>query len=142
MQQFSRRLSKTIDTIPSETMTTLVKYPWPGNIRELQNVIERAAILTTGPILRVPSDGLRAPNNAPVPVVGAMGNQPVILSGPNRNMRSELDDAERRQILAALEQARGTVAGPKGAAELLGMKRSTLQSRIQKLGIRISRSGA
>jgi formate hydrogenlyase transcriptional activator len=57
-------------------------------------------------------------------------------------MRSELDDAERRQILAALEQAAWTVAGPNGAAALLGMKRSTLQSRIQKLGIRISRTGA
>jgi formate hydrogenlyase transcriptional activator len=142
VQQFSRRLSKTIDTIPSETMTTLVKYPWPGNIRELQNVIERAAILTTGPILKVPSDDLRAPNNAPVPMAAAPGNQRVVHNGPSRNMRSELDDAERRQILAALEQADWTVAGPNGAAALLGMKRSTLQSRIQKLGIRISRTGA
>jgi formate hydrogenlyase transcriptional activator len=141
VQQFSRRLGKTIETIPSETMTTLVKYPWPGNIRELQNVIERAAILTTGPILRVPSDDLRVPNNAPVPVVAAPGNQRAVHSGPNRNMRSELDDAERRQILAALEQANWTVAGPNGAAAQLGMKRSTLQSRIQKLGIRISRTG-
>jgi transcriptional regulator with GAF, ATPase, and Fis domain len=123
-------------------MTTLVKYPWPGNIRELQNVIERAAILTTGPILKVPSDGLRVPNNAPAPVVGVPGNRLAVPSGSNRNMRSELDDAERRQILAALEQANWTVAGPNGAAALLGMKRSTLQSRIQKLGIRISRTGA
>jgi len=91
--------------------------------------------------LRVPSDGLRVPNNAPAAVAGAPANQRVP-SAPNRNMRSALDDAERQQILAALEQARWTVAGPKGAAELLGMKRSTLQSRIQKLGIRISRSGA
>ena len=65
VQQFSRRLSKNIDTIPSETMTTLVRYPWPGNIRELQNVIERAVILTTGPVLKVPSDDLRVPNNLP-----------------------------------------------------------------------------
>jgi formate hydrogenlyase transcriptional activator len=142
VQQFSRRLSKTIDTIPSETMATLVKYPWPGNIRELQNVIERAAILTTGPILRVPSDDLRVPNNVPVPMAAAPANQRAVHNGPSRNMRSELDDAERRQILAALEQADWTVAGPNGAAALLGMKRSTLQSRIQKLGIRISRSGA
>jgi formate hydrogenlyase transcriptional activator len=142
VQQFSRRLGKTIETIPSETMTTLVKYPWPGTIRELQNVIERAAILTTGPILRVPSDGLRVPNHAPVPLVGTQGSQQVSHTGPTRNMRSELDDAERRQILAALEQADWTVAGPNGAAALLGMKRSTLQSRIQKLGIRISRTGA
>ena len=62
VQQFSRRISKAIDTIPSETMTTLVRYPWPGNIRELQNVIERAVILTKGPVLNVPSDDLRVSN--------------------------------------------------------------------------------
>ena len=62
VQQFSRRISKAIDTIPSDTMTTLVKYPWPGNIRELQNVIERAVILTKGPVLNIPSDDLRVSN--------------------------------------------------------------------------------
>jgi formate hydrogenlyase transcriptional activator len=134
VQQFSRRLSKTIDTIPSETMTTLVKYPWPGNIRELQNVIERAAILTAGPVLKVATEDLRArTNNAVMP-----SRAP---SRPSRNMRSILDDAERRQILAALEQANWTIAGPNGAAALLDTKRSTLQSRIKKLGIRISRTG-
>jgi formate hydrogenlyase transcriptional activator len=126
VQQFSRRLSRTIDTIPSETMTTLIKYPWPGNIRELQNVLERAVILTTGSVLRVPCDDLRMPNNAPV----------------NRDSRAALDDTERQQILAALEQANWTVAGPHGAAARLGMKRSTLQSRMQKLGIRVSRTAA
>jgi formate hydrogenlyase transcriptional activator len=134
VQQFSRRLSKTIDTIPSETMTTLVKYPWPGNIRELQNVIERAAILTAGPVLKVATEDLRArTNNVVMP-----SRAP---SRPSRNMRSMLDEAERRQILAALEQANWTIAGPNGAAALLDTKRSTLQSRIKKLGIRISRTG-
>jgi formate hydrogenlyase transcriptional activator len=135
VQQFSRRLSKTIDTIPSETMTMLIRYAWPGNIRELQNVIERAVILTTGPVLKVPSDDLRMPDNA-------MVNPPAPHDGANRNMRTVLDDAERQQILAALEQANWTVAGPNGAAARLGMKRSTLQSRMQKLGIRVSRVGA
>ena len=134
VQQFSRRLSKTIDTIPSETMTTLVKYPWPGNIRELQNVIERAVILTAGPVLKVATEDLRArTNNVVMP-----SRAP---SRPSRNMRSMLDEAERQQILAALEQANWTIAGPNGAAALLGTKRSTLQSRIKKLGIRISRTG-
>jgi formate hydrogenlyase transcriptional activator len=142
VQQFSRRLSKTIDTISSDTMTTLVKYPWPGNIRELQNVIERAVILTTGPILKVPSDDLRVPNNAPIAVVAAPLNQTVVLPDANRSMRTVLDDTERQQILAALEQANWIVAGPNGAAALLGMKRSTLQSRLKKLRIRISRTGA
>jgi formate hydrogenlyase transcriptional activator len=135
VQQYSRRLGKAIDTIPSETMTMLVKYPWPGNIRELQNVIERAAILTTGRVLKVPSDGLHAPNTA-------LPAQRAVSTTSNRDMRSVLEDAERQQIVAALEQAKWIIAGPAGAATLLGMKRSTLQSRMQKLGIRISRSGA
>jgi formate hydrogenlyase transcriptional activator len=138
VQQFSRRISKVIDTIPSDTMSTLVKYPWPGNIRELQNVIERAVILTTGPALKVPSDDLHAPAMALAAVVAAPANSS---PGP-RNMRAALDDAERQQIVATLEQTNWTVAGPNGAAARLGMKRSTLQSRMQKLGIRISRTGA
>jgi formate hydrogenlyase transcriptional activator len=139
VQQYSRRLSKTIESIPSETMTTLVRYPWPGNIRELQNVIERTVILTKGPVLKVPSDELRAAVNltAPPPLNGRRSQ-----TVPSRNMRSVLDDTERQQILAALEQARWVIAGPNGAAELLDMKRSTLQSRMKKLGIRISRTGA
>jgi formate hydrogenlyase transcriptional activator len=136
VQQFSRRLGKTIETIPSDTMTMLVKYPWPGNIRELQNVLERATILTTGPVLKVASEDLKAPHNPPAKPRAA------VETVSNRNMRSVLDDAERQQILAALDQANWTIAGPNGAATLLGMKRSTLQSRMQKLGIRISRTGA
>ena len=135
VQQYSRRLGKTIETIPSETMTMLVKYPWPGNIRELQNVIERAAILTTGSVLKVPSEDLRASNGAPA-------KQRVSAAPPSRDMRSVLEDAERQQILGALEKADWIIAGPAGAATILGMKRSTLQSRMQKLGIRISRTGA
>jgi formate hydrogenlyase transcriptional activator len=135
VQQFSRRLSKAIDTIPSETMTTLVKYPWPGNIRELQNVIERAAILSVGPVLKVPSDDLRMPTDSPASL-------PVAHPSGNRDMRALLDDTERQQILAALEESSWTVAGTNGAAARLGIKRSTLQSRMQKLGIRISRTGA
>jgi formate hydrogenlyase transcriptional activator len=142
VQQFSRRLSKTIETIPSETMTMLVKYPWPGNIRELQNVIERAAILSTGPVLKVPSEDLRPPNYAAPAVMAALANPRISQAVPNRNMRAALDDAERQQILTALEQAKWIVAGPAGAAALLGMKRSTLQSRMNKLGIRVSRTGA
>jgi formate hydrogenlyase transcriptional activator len=142
VQQFSRRMGKAIDTIPSETMSSLIKYPWPGNIRELQNVIERAVILTTGPVLRVPSDDLRLPNNTPVASPAAPMAQIAGSTGPNRNMRAVLDDAERQQILSTLEEANWIVAGDNGAAARLGMKRSTLQSRMQKLGIRISRTRA
>ena len=141
VQQFSRRVSKTIDTIPSETMTTLVKYPWPGNIRELQNVIERAVILTKGPVLNIPGDDLRVSNANSMAMATATGAQPARSNGSHQNMRAVLDDAEREQIIAALEQSNWIVAGPNGAATRLGIKRSTLQSRMQKLGIRVSRTG-
>jgi formate hydrogenlyase transcriptional activator len=112
-------------------MDAFGRYPWPGNIRELQNVIERAVILTTGPVLTVRSDDLRTQNQAPAP------------SNPaNGNLHSALEETERQQILAALEKSNWIVAGPEGAAARLGLKRSTLQSRMQKLGIRISRTGA
>jgi formate hydrogenlyase transcriptional activator len=141
VQQYSRRFGKTIDTIPSEAMTTLVRYSWPGNIRELQNVIERAVIITTGPVLKVPSDDLRAPVNGLAAAAKVPARQNIPATVPHNNMRAALDEAERQQILAALERTSWTVAGRNGAAALLGMKRSTLQSRMQKLGIRISRSG-
>jgi formate hydrogenlyase transcriptional activator len=140
VQQYSRQIGKTIDAIPAETMSALTRYPWPGNIRELQNVIERAVILTTGPVLNVRSDDLRAPNHAPAsPPAAAKNGTP---AGPAASMREALEDAERQQILAALEKSSWIVAGPEGAAARLGLKRSTLQSRMQKLGIRISRTGA
>jgi formate hydrogenlyase transcriptional activator len=142
VQQFSRSMSKAIDTIPSDTMTALIKYPWPGNIRELQNVIERAVILTKGPILNVPGDDLRVPNGAAHSPPAQPASQSVNSNGDPRNMRAILDEAERKQILSVLEQTSWIVAGPNGAASRLGMKRSTLQSRMQKLGIRISRAGA
>jgi formate hydrogenlyase transcriptional activator len=144
VQQFSRRMSKAIDTIPSETMSMLLRYPWPGNIRELQNVIERAVIVTVGPVLKVPGDDLRLPpaSASSIPHSRAAVSHRANPDGDARNMRAVLDDAERKQILAALEQTNWTVAGPDGAAVRLGMKRSTLQSRMQKLGIRISRTGA
>ncbi len=140
VQQFSRQLSKTIDAIPAETMNALVRYPWPGNIRELQNVIERAVILTTGPVLTVRSEDLHPvePPPASPPAPAANG----VPAAPASNIRHALEEAERQQIRAALEKSNWIVAGPEGAAARLGLKRSTLQSRMQKLGIRISRTGA
>ncbi len=132
VQQLSRRMNKHIDSIPSDTMKALVNYDWPGNIRELQNVIERAVILSRGPALQVSLADLQSRVEAP-----ARQAKPLEADG---NMRSVLDETERVQILRALEQAKGIVSGPDGAASLLGMKRSTLQFRMQKLGIRISRS--
>jgi formate hydrogenlyase transcriptional activator len=129
VQQFSRRMNKSIDTIPSETMTALVRYPWPGNVRELQNVIERAVIISTGQLLVLSTEELELSANAP----------PVSSHGSG-NLRATLEEAERQEIVAALERTVGKIAGPNGAAALLGLSRSTLHSRIQKLGISILRT--
>ena len=119
VQQFSRRMNKAVDTIPSETMSAMARYHWPGNIRELQNLIERAVILSQGPVLRVP--------------VAELKPDPAVVGG--RQIET-LEDGERRHILAALNATNWVVGGSKGAAALLALKRSTLQARMEKLGIR------
>jgi formate hydrogenlyase transcriptional activator len=129
-QQFSRRMNKTIETIPSATMDALCRYHWPGNIRELQNVIERAVIISTGPALSVDVADLKYPK-----VGQAVEKNVVSKSQTNGALHDILEQSERQQILKALEQCNWVVAGPKGAAAQLGMKRSTLQQRIRKLGI-------
>jgi formate hydrogenlyase transcriptional activator len=121
VQQFARRMNKTIDTIPSDTMNVLVRYEWPGNIRELQNLLERAVILSAGPVLKVPLADLQTHPMSP-----AAGKQ------------ETLEEAERRTILDALQRSNWVVSGRKGAAALLGLKRTTLQWRMDKLGIRRS----
>jgi formate hydrogenlyase transcriptional activator len=122
-QQFARRMKKNVETIPSETMEVLTRYEWPGNIRELQNLIERAVILSTGPTLDVPVDALNPRRSAAV--AGAKGERAA----------ETLEDADRRHIIAALERTNWVLAGPNGAAARLGVKRSTLQFRMRKLGI-------
>jgi formate hydrogenlyase transcriptional activator len=119
-QQFSRRMNKRIASIPSDTMEALSKYNWPGNIRELQNLIERAVILSNGLILNVDLSDLRK--------AAVNGNR-----SPNRE--DTLAEAEREHILNVLENTNWVLAGPKGAAARLGMKRSTLQFRMRKLGL-------
>jgi formate hydrogenlyase transcriptional activator len=136
VQQFARRINRNIETIPSEAMSTLVHYHWPGNIRELQNVIERAVIVSSGPVLRVPLDDMRTR------VSSAEVSNSDHTSEDAGKMRSLLKEAERKQILAALKQTNWVVAGPNGAAVMLGLKRSTLQAHMQRLGIRVSRTVA
>jgi formate hydrogenlyase transcriptional activator len=128
-QQFARRMNKRIETIPSETMNALVRYHWPGNIRELQNVIERAVILSSGPVLRVEVAELQG-RAKPSP-----GNSPVPIPSSRKHIGTVLRDAERDEILKALRETGWVVAGANGAAARLGMKRSTLQFRMQKLGL-------
>jgi formate hydrogenlyase transcriptional activator len=129
-QQFSKRMNKVIETIPTVTMDALSRYHWPGNIRELQNVIERAVIISTGPELRLDFGDLKLPKANPPEERPADPN-----SKPNGALREVLGETERRQILEALKQCKWVVAGPNGAAARLGMKRSTLQLRIRKLRI-------
>ena len=128
-QQFSKRMNKTIDTISSATMEALSRYHWPGNIRELQNVIERAVITSTGLVLKVDVADLKISKpSSPAEKGSAQGST-------NGGLRDTLEETERQQILKALKQSNWVVAGPKGAAAKLGMKRSTLQLRMSKLGI-------
>src|SRR5215472_2108861 len=117
--QYARRMQRTIDTIPAATLDALCRYPWPGNIRELQNLIERAVILSPGSVLQVPLDDLRS---------GA-------LPGPEPGQRQTLEASERALILTTLKETKWVLAGPKGAAVRLGLHRSTLAFRMKKLGI-------
>ncbi len=118
-QQFARRMKKTIETIPAEAMQALTRYDWPGNIRELQNLIERAVILSPATTLAVPIAALvsRTPPTA------------------SADAAETLEQNDRRHILAALHASGWVLAGSAGAAARLGMKRSTLQFRMRKLGI-------
>ncbi|HME44169.1 MAG TPA: sigma-54 dependent transcriptional regulator [Syntrophorhabdales bacterium] len=115
VSQFSEKMGKRIDTIPKKSMDALQSYPWPGNVRELRNVIERAMILSHAETLEV----------ALPRITGAE-------SSPEQN----LEDVERRHILSVLEKTNWRVTGKDSAAEIMGLKRSTLQSMMKKLGIK------
>lgn len=131
-QLFAHRVNKKIETVSTDTMNALVRYSWPGNIRELQNVIERAVLISNGPVLKVPPADLKSRIAAESPVRSVAVPAPKEDAPP---LRDVLEDVERKQILAALEQSHGVVAGPNGAAARLGLKRSTLQLRMMKLAI-------
>jgi formate hydrogenlyase transcriptional activator len=122
-QQFARRNNKPIESIPAEIMDALVGYHWPGNVRELQNVIERAVILSTEPVLKVPLSDLKPASTSRKSAPDAARTQ------------DTLQEAERKHILAVLEETNWVLAGQNGAAARLGMNRSTLQFRMRKLGI-------
>jgi formate hydrogenlyase transcriptional activator len=115
-------MGKLIETIPDATMDALVKWPWPGNIRELENLLERAVILTRGPVLYVPLAELETPVSDDEEEEEA--GEP-----------STLHAAERDHILRVLRDCKGLIGGPDGAAARLGLKRTTLNSKMKKLGI-------
>jgi formate hydrogenlyase transcriptional activator len=133
-EQCARRMNKKIETISSEALKQMRQYHWPGNIRELQNVIERAVILSAGPVLNIPLGEIQSrPSTMAIHRNGTLNNKPGSLAG--QNIRTVLEETERKHILSVLAQTNWVVAGPNGAATRLGMKRSTLQLRMRKLGL-------
>jgi formate hydrogenlyase transcriptional activator len=121
IDKYSQRMNKRVETIPPEAMAALSSYSWPGNIRELQNFIERSVILTSGNVLRVQAKELQRDN----PVAASIGGT--------------LEEIEREHILQALRETQGVIGGRFGAAFRLGLKRTTLLSKMQKFGIAAER---
>src|SRR5467141_3023979 len=133
-EQCARRMNKKIETISTETLKQMRQYHWPGNIRELQNVIERAVILSAGPVLNVPLSEFQS-RPALAAVDGHENPAERLKFSAGHAIRNVLEETERKYILSVLSQTDWVVAGPNGAAARLGMKRSTLQLRIRKLGL-------
>jgi formate hydrogenlyase transcriptional activator len=124
VSQHARRMKREIESIPPEIMEALVRWRWPGNVRELENFIERAVILSPGPALRAPLKELQVAAEV-ASEVSAKGS-------------GNLQDVEREHILQVLREAKGMISGPSGAAKRLGLKRTTLNSKLKKLGIKRS----
>ena len=118
VHKFARRMDRYIETIPKETMRALMQWDWPGNVRELENLMERSVILSEGSALRVPLAELQAKS-----------------STPTEEDDRTLDSAERQHIIRVLRETRGILSGPQGAARRFGLKRTTLQSKMLRLGI-------
>ena len=118
VQRFAQRMDRHIETVPKETMKALAAWHWPGNVRELENLMERSVILTEGNALHVPLSELRGDRSTPVPT-------------PDHT----LDNAERAHIVRILRETGGVLSGPDGAAHRLGLKRTTLQSKMKRLKI-------
>jgi formate hydrogenlyase transcriptional activator len=116
VRRFEKKMGKQIKNIPQRTIEALQRHPWPGNVRELRNVIEHAMIVTRGKILDVVMPAVRS-------------------TEPSDNSNLALESAERRHILAVLKKCGWRIDGAGGAAEALGLKRTTLHSKMKKLGI-------
>jgi transcriptional regulator with GAF, ATPase, and Fis domain len=116
VRQFEKKMGKQIENIPRRSMEALQRYPWPGNVRELRNIIEHAMIVTSGKILEVIMPEVKS-------------------TGPSDSNDLSLESAERRHLLTVLKKCGWRIHGAGGAAEVLGLKRTTLHSRMKKLGI-------
>ncbi|WP_282097963.1 sigma 54-interacting transcriptional regulator [Morganella morganii] len=133
-QKIARRMNRNIDCIPRDALEQLSRYPWPGNVRELENVIERAVILTRGNTLNIQLHELNIPKHSRLKTAL---ETPSSLEKRMQTAAPESDDEERDRIIAALKATNGVVAGARGAATRLGLKRTTLLSRMQRLGITV-----
>jgi formate hydrogenlyase transcriptional activator len=139
LSRFAKRFGRQIDTIAPETMDRLVRYPWPGNIRELQNVIERAVVLSQGPALKLDWDLLPASaRREPESGVERPAERGSITKSAASGLAAALEETERAHIVAALESADGVIEGLRGAAKILEIHPNTLRSRMEKLGIKRS----
>ncbi len=116
-QKYARQMGKKIKRVPEQAMAALCKWPWPGNIREMENFIERAVILSPGPVLNVPVNELKDP------------------AKHGSEAEGTLESAERDYIVRVLRETGAVISGPQGAAAKLGLKRTTLQGKMRKLGI-------
>ena len=134
ISRYARNLGKKITGISDSATQKLLSYSWPGNIRELQNVIERALILSTGPILDLETE-LTTVSSSPVPSEQPLEVPPVLLDADQSPMKT-LNEVEREHILAVLQQTHGVIDGSNGAAKTLGMHPNTLRHRMEKLGIK------
>jgi len=123
VHKYAHRLKKKIDKIPAEAMEVFRRYPWPGNVRELQHFMERSVVLTSGTTLQAPVQAL------------AHDTRMRGTSGLKVTKRRTMEEIEREAILEALRESNWVVGGPSGAAKRLGLKRTTLASRMERLGI-------
>src|SRR5207248_1118427 len=126
LQKSAKRMGKPIETVSRESMKALVDYAWPGNIRELQNVIERGVVLSRGTVLRLGPDLLPVENETTMQAVATVedGNS------------DSLDEIQRQHILRVLERTDGVISGPRGAGAILDIHPNTLRSLMNRLGIR------
>ena len=134
VERFAKKIGRRVDSVTRETMDRLVRYTWPGNVRELQNVLERAVILSPGPML-VLDDALQA---RATPAAASPGGGEATAPAARASIpeRQRLQDVAREHIVQTLARTQGIIDGPRGAAQLLNVRPSTLRSRMKKLGIR------
>jgi DNA-binding NtrC family response regulator len=129
VDRFSRQFGKRITGVTHDTMQLLSRYEWPGNIRELQNVIERAVVLCPGTVLKLGADLLPVSSDAQGDDQMYAGN------GQSTATSASLENVEKNHILDVLKQTRWVIEGPRGAAKILNLHPNTLRSRMKKLGI-------